>query len=79
LEELVQEMRARFKGFDATKIEKVRTLAELKCKYAATRLYANELIDFVVISFYGLQPPADLLDSFLLDRRRNGQEKFQAT
>jgi hypothetical protein len=34
-------MRARFKGFDATKIEKVRTLAELKCKYAATRLYAN--------------------------------------
>ena len=52
-------MRAKFRPCDATKIEKLRTLAELKCKYAAIRLHANDLIDFVVIPFYG-QLPAEL-------------------
>jgi hypothetical protein len=53
-------MRAKFRRCDATKIEKLRTLAELKCKYAATIFPANDLIDFVVIPFYGPTLPAVL-------------------
>jgi hypothetical protein len=81
LEELVQQMRAEFKGHDATRttIEKLRTFAELKCKFAATRLHANDLIDLAVIPFYGPVLPADMYWVSLLDRRRHGQEELKAT
>ena len=38
----------------------------------AHRLHANELIDFVVIPFYGPAPQQILLGFLLLDRRRHG-------
>jgi hypothetical protein len=48
---LAQQMRSEVKA--KTKIERAKAFADLKCKYAATRRHADDLIDSTLIPFYG--------------------------